>query len=761
MKKIIFSFFFLTSLLGYSQAPTVNPSTPPARNAVDVISIFSQAYNNISGANYNPNWSQSGFGSASSTFMPTGSGNMVLAYPNFNYQGIEFNSTIDISGMDFLHLDIWTDGGVAPNIAVISSGTEIPHPIPNVVGSWQSIDIPITGITGNLSGAIQFKFAGGNGNTHAIYVDNLYFWKTPAAPGKDATLSALSVNGNLLSGFTPNTISYDFVLPGGTTAVPLVTLANTTDPAATSVITQANSIPGSASIVVTSQDGTITKTYTIRYFIGAPNINPPMPPARNAVDVISIFSGAYNNISGANYNPNWSQSGFNVASSSFQPTGSGNVVLAYPDFNYQGIEFNSVVDISAMEFLHVDIWTVDGVAPNISVVSSGTEIPHPIPNGDGAWQSINIPVAGITGDLTNAIQFKFTGGNGSSTRIYVDNLYFWKTPAAPRKDATLSALSVEGTPLNGFTPNSLAYNFVLSGGTTAIPQITLATTADPAASTNITQATSIPGIATVLVTSQDGTTTKTYSVRNFIGAPHINAPTPPVRNSSDVISIFSNAYNNISGANYNPNWSQSGFNVASSSFQPTGSANQVLAYPNFNYQGIEFNSTLDISTMQFLHLDIWTVDGVAPNVSIISSGTEIPHAIPNGDGVWQSIDIPVAGITGDLTNAIQCKFAGGNSSSTRIYVDNLYFWKGQPVGLEQFDAVEFSVFPNPTSDVWNLKSKQAIELLEIFDIQGKKVHSSMVNSNSAKVDASVFENGIYFLKLTSNNETQLLKLIKN
>ena len=761
MKKITFSILFLITALGFSQAPSVNPPTPPARNAVDVISIFSGAYNNITGANYNPNWSQSGFGSASSTFTPTGSGNVVLAYTNFNYQGVEFNSIIDITAMDFLHVDIWTAGGVAPSIAVISSGVEIPHPIPNAAGSWQSIDIPVTGITGNLANAIQFKFAGGNGTTHAIYVDNLYFWKAPAAQGKDATLSALEVGGNSVAGFTPNTISYDFVLPGGTTTVPQITLATTADTGATATITQATSIPGSATVLVTSQDGTTTKTYTIRYFIGAPHINAPAPPTRNAVDVISIFSGAYNNITGANYNPNWSQSGFNTASVSFQPTGSGNAVLAYPNFNYQGIEFNSVVDISAMEYLHVDIWTVDGVAPNVSVISSGVEVPRPIPNGDGAWQSIDLPVAGSTANLMRAIQLKFTGGNGSSTRIYLDNIYFWKTPAAPGKDATLSALSVAGTPIVGFTPNSLTYNYVLPGGTTTVPQITLATTADAAASTTITQATSIPGNATVLVTSQDGTVTKTYTVRYFIGAPHINAPTPPVRNSSDVISIFSNAYNNISGANYNPNWSQSGFNSASASFQPTGSANQVLAYPNFSYQGIEFNSSLDISAMQYLHLDIWTVDGVVPNVSVISSGVEVPRPVPNADGVWQSIDLPVAGITGDLTNAIQLKFTGGNGSSTRIYVDNIYFWKGQPVGIEELAVTELRVYPNPTTDVWKVKSDQRIDVVEVLDIQGKVVYSAAVNAKNATIDAAGFENGIYFMRLTSANETKSMKLIKN
>ena len=36
--------------------------------------------------------------------------------------------------------------------------------------------------------------------------------------------------------------------------------------------------------------------------------------------------------------------------------------------------------------------------------------------------------------------------------------------------------------------------------------------------------------------------------------------------------------------------------------------------------------------MEFLHLDIWTVKGISPTFSVISSGSAIPKSIPNGDG---------------------------------------------------------------------------------------------------------------------------------
>ena len=171
MKHIILLLAFLIpAVSSFGQAPTTNATDPEARDSANVISIFSGAYTDVSGTDYNPNWGQAGFGTANTSFDP-GTGNVVLAYPNFNYQGIQFGSTQDISTMEFLHVDIWINGTFNPNIFVISSGAEIANPITNTgAGSWISVDIPVSGITGDPTSAIQFKFDGGNGSTDSIFV---------------------------------------------------------------------------------------------------------------------------------------------------------------------------------------------------------------------------------------------------------------------------------------------------------------------------------------------------------------------------------------------------------------------------------------------------------------------------------------------------------------------------------------------------------------------------------------------------------------
>jgi hypothetical protein len=266
------------------------------------------------------------------------------------------------------------------------------------------------------------------------------------------------------------------------------------------------------------------------------------------------------------------------------------------------------------------------------------------------------------------------------------------------------------------------------------------------------QNTTLSGIATKSVESQ---------VTSVLTIPASDAPTPPAREVLDVISIYSDTYNNISGANYNPDWQQSGFSTANPAFQPTGSGNAVLAYPNFNYQGIEFNGIQDITSMEFLHLDIWTVDGVIPSISVISSGTELPKAITNGDGAWQSIEIPVAGITGDLTNAIQLKFTGGNGLSNAIYVDNLYFWKEPSLGTNDFEILNFKAFPNPSQTSWTIKTENIIiSSIKVFDVLGKNVVSLFPNKIETVIDGSSLKAGLYFAQIKTVSGVKIMKLIK-
>ena len=70
---------------------------------------------------------------------------------------------------------------------------------------------------------------------------------------------------------------------------------------------------------------------------------------------------------------------------------------------------------------------------------------------------------------------------------------------------------------------------------------------------------------------------------------------------------------------------------------------------------------------------------------------------------------------------------------------------------------ELILFPNPSSDFINLKSSETISSVEIISIFGQAFKYPVVNS---KIDIRDFAEGIYFLRVTKNETTEIIKFIK-
>ena len=151
-----------------------------------------------------------------------------------------------------------------------------------------------------------------------------------------------------------------------------------------------------------------------------------------------------------------------------------------------------------------------------------------------------------------------------------------------------------------------------------------------------------------------------------------NSPNDPNRSSGDVISIYSDAYTDASGIDYNPNWGQNTV-VTQPEITP---GNSALKYSNFNYQGTDFaNNAIDVSNMQSLHLDYWSADATNARIFLISPGpVEESYTITFTSGQWNSIDIPLSNFSSvDLSNVIQIKMDTTSSAGSTIYLDNIYF----------------------------------------------------------------------------------------
>ncbi|QBN18067.1 Ig-like domain-containing protein [Flavobacterium nackdongense] len=153
--------------------PTTAAPTPTVPTA-NVTSVFSDAYTNVAGTDFNPNWGQA----TVVTQVPI-AGNNTLKYANLNYQGIQLGSSVNVTSKTQLHLDYYSSNSSSLKVYLISPGpvekaftlTVPTGPAPSVNG-WRSIDIPLTAFSPvNLGNIIQLKFDG-NGT---IFLDNIYF----------------------------------------------------------------------------------------------------------------------------------------------------------------------------------------------------------------------------------------------------------------------------------------------------------------------------------------------------------------------------------------------------------------------------------------------------------------------------------------------------------------------------------------------------------------------------------------------------------
>jgi murein DD-endopeptidase MepM/ murein hydrolase activator NlpD len=85
-----------------------------------------------------------------------------------------------------------------------------------------------------------------------------------------------------------------------------------------------------------------------------------------------------------------------------------------------------------------------------------------------------------------------------------------------------------------------------------------------------------------------------------------------------------------------------------------------------------------------------------------------------------------------------------------------------PLGIDENNFNQTSIFPNPFNDVINISSTKKVIRTHIVDILGKTVLNIEDTSNGiSQINMSNFSNGMYFLMLESDaNEKKTIKLIK-
>lgn len=435
MKKIILSVLALAVLAimsSVSAQPTVSAPTPTA-DASKVVSIFSDTYTNVIGTNFFPNWGQVTTYNA----ITVGASDNVIKYANMNYQGIQFGSTQDISGMKYLHIDVWTNDANAATfpITLIWGAEKTITKTIATNGTWTSLDIPLTEFTGaNLATVIQFKFqsnewyvsgsAGSSTKYTTIYLDNLYFW-TDVTP-------SLTVSANTLTMSQPanSTKTFD------------ITTANNWTVASdqTWLTPSSTSGSGNATITLTAQANatylnrtaniTVTGSSTTKKIVVTQSSLIPMSaptPTHLSSNVKSVYSDAYTPAVTVTAFDNWWD--MIISDCTFTTGNSGKIMTTTASGNCGSPTFvGTPLDVTNMTQIHVDVFPTSTMDVGLKLVT----VAHGESTGwvslgvltPNQWNSVNIPLSSfIMTAKTDIKQVGFATTNSFGS-FYVDNLYF-------------------------------------------------------------------------------------------------------------------------------------------------------------------------------------------------------------------------------------------------------------------------------------------------------------------------------------------------
>lgn len=204
----------------------------------------------------------------------------------------------------------------------------------------------------------------------------------------------------------------------------------------------------------------------------------------------------------------------------------------------------------------------------------------------------------------------------------------------------------------------------------------------------------------------------------------------------------------------------SGINTSSKVAQIVRDGGQVWAGSK-----IDLAANLDFTTMNSISMKVFTSAPVGTTVRVKLEGAGFAErdAQTSVSNQWEVLTWDFTGEPSNFNSVVFMfdfgNVGNGSAASTFLFDDVLF--GPNTVGVEYPEVTGLSLYPNPTKDFWKIKSAdQPITLIEIFDIQGKRVRSAQPNNNSASIDAENLPRGMYVSKIYTRSEMSTLKLLK-
>lgn len=83
------------------------------------------------------------------------------------------------------------------------------------------------------------------------------------------------------------------------------------------------------------------------------------------------------------------------------------------------------------------------------------------------------------------------------------------------------------------------------------------------------------------------------------------------------------------------------------------------------------------------------------------------------------------------------------------------------VGIDELDAMDISVYPNPADHIISIAGEVVFERIELLSPDGRVLFSLRPNSTAVDFDLSPYAAGVYFLRIRAEGKTIVKEFIKN
>ena len=131
------------------------------------------------------------------------------------------------------------------------------------------------------------------------------------------------------------------------------------------------------------------------------------------------------------------------------------------------------------------------------------------------------------------------------------------------------------------------------------------------------------------------------------------------------------------------------------------------------------------------------------------------YTVVNATGATMSYDL-----TGLTPNTSYTFKAFATTASGTTYGEEKTFTT-EPVGINDYELSNVVVYPNPTKGMVQIQNAEfRIQNVEVYDAYGKLLNVVNVNDNAAAINLSGYAEGIYFLKVNTDNGTVTKRIVR-